>query len=89
MPLSNFKRLDIREIQPTYVNLQMNDRSFTYRKAVIDDVLINVNKFIFPIDFIILDMDESREILLILGIPFLATCKAIIDVQKGELTMRI
>ena len=49
--------------------------------GVIDDVLVKVGKFIFPMDFIILDMEEDREVPLILGRPFLATRRALIDVQ--------
>ena len=47
---------------------------------MIDDVLVKVDKFIFPTDFIMLDMEEDKEIPIILGKPFLATARAIIDV---------
>ena len=47
-----------------------------------------MNKFIFPTDFIILDMEEDKEIPIILGRPFLATGGAMIDVQKGKLKLR-
>ena len=48
-----------------------------------------MDKFIFPIDFIILDMQEDKEVPIILGRPFLATERAMIDVQKGELRLRV
>ena len=48
-----------------------------------------MEKFIFPIDFIILDMQEDKEVSIILGRPFLATGRAMIDVQKGELRLRV
>ena len=54
---------------------------------MIEDVLVKVDKFIFPTDFIVLDMEEDKEIPIILGRPFLATDKAMIDVQKGELKL--
>ena len=58
-----------------------------------EDVLVKVDKFIFkfifPTDFIILDMEEDREVLIILGRPFLTTGRTLIDVQKRELTMRV
>ena len=47
---------------------------------MIEDVLVKVNKFIFPKDFIVLDMEEDKEITIILGRPFLATGRALIDV---------
>ena len=54
-----------------------------------EDVLVKVDKFIFPADFVILDTKEDREVPMILGRPFLATIRTLIDVQKGELTMRV
>ena len=56
---------------------------------MIEDVLVKVDKFIFPADFIILDMEEDKEIPIILGRPFLATGRAMIDVQRGELKLRV
>ena len=67
----------------------MADRSLKHPKGVIEDSLVKVNKFIFPEDFIILDMKEDKEIPIILGKPFLATGKAMIDVQKEELKLRV
>ena len=58
-------------------------------RGVIEDVLVKVDKFIFLTDFIVLDMEEDKEIPIILGIPFLATGRAMIDVQKGELKLRV
>ena len=55
---------------------------------MIEDVLVKVDKFIFLIDFIVLDMEEDKEILIILGRPFLVTGRAMIDVWKGELKLR-
>ena len=55
---------------------------------VIEDVLVKVDKFIFLAYFIVLDMEEDKEIPIILGRPFLATGKAMIDVHKGELKLR-
>ncbi|KAF7812975.1 uncharacterized protein G2W53_033951 [Senna tora] len=69
--------------------LQLADRSIAYPRVVIEDVLVQVDKFIFPTDFIILDYEEDREVPIILGRPFLATGRTIIDVQKGELKMRV
>ena len=51
--------------------------------------MVKVDKFIFPADFIVLDMEEDKEIPIILGRPFLATSRAMIDVQRGELKLRV
>ncbi|XP_038885487.1 uncharacterized protein LOC120075850 [Benincasa hispida] len=55
----------------------------------IEDVLVQVDKFIFPADFVILDYEADTEVSIILGCPFLATGRVLIDVQKGELTIRV
>ncbi|XP_023887557.1 uncharacterized protein LOC111999657 [Quercus suber] len=57
MPLSVFRKLGLREVKLTTISLQLADRSFKYPRGVIEDVLVKVDKFIFPADFIVLDMD--------------------------------
>lgn len=52
-------------------------------------MLLQVDKFIFPIDFIVLDYEVDREVPIILGRPFLATRRALIDVHQRELIMRV
>ena len=86
---SIFKKLKLGEARPTTVTLQLADRSLTHPRGIIEDVLVKVDKFIFPADFIILDMQEDKEVPIILGRPFLATGRATIDVQKGELKLRV
>ena len=89
MPLSIFKRLGLGEARPTTVTLQLANRSLKHSRGVIEDALVKVDKFIFPADFIVLDMEEDKEIPIILGRPFLATGRAMIDVQRGELKLRV
>ncbi|XP_024964786.1 uncharacterized protein LOC112505062, partial [Cynara cardunculus var. scolymus] len=89
MPLSVFNTLGIREARPTTVTLQLANRSIAYPKCKIEDVLVQVDKFIFPTDFIIIDFEADKDIPIIIGRPFLATGGTLIDVQKGELTMRL
>ena len=80
MPLSMLRRLGLSEARSTTVTLQLADRSLKHPREVIENVLVKVDKFIFPVDFIVLDMEEDKEIPIILGRPFLATGKALIDV---------
>ncbi|KAH9735037.1 hypothetical protein KPL71_017612 [Citrus sinensis] len=89
MPLSMFKQLGVGECRPTTVTLQLTDRSHAYPEEKIEDVLVKVDKFIFPVDFIVLDFEADKEVPIILGRPFLATGKTLIDVKKEELTMRV
>ncbi|XP_038882360.1 uncharacterized protein LOC120073624 [Benincasa hispida] len=80
MPLSIFKKLNIGKARPTTVTLQLADRSITHPEGKIEDVLVQVDKFIFPADFIILDYEADREVPIILGRPFLAIGRALINV---------
>ena len=76
-----FEKLGLGESKPTTITLQLADRSIKYPWGIVEDVLVKVNKFIFLIDFIVLDMEEDYEVHLILGRSFLATGGALIDVQ--------
>ena len=89
MPLSVAKQLSLGELLPTTITLQMADRSMVKPEGVLEDVLVTVGKFVFPVDFIILDMEEDSQVPLRLGRPFLATGAALIDMQKGVLTLRV
>ena len=89
LPFFVFKKLGFGEAKPTTVSLQLADRSIKYPRGIIEDVLVKVDKFIFPADFIVLDMEEDQEIPIILGRPFLATGRTLIDVQKGQLILRV
>ena len=89
MPLLVVQRLSFGELTPTAITLQMADRSMAQPEGVLEDVLVKVGKFIFPVNFVIMKMEEDTQVPLLLGRPFLATGVALIDVQKGELTLRV
>ncbi|PIN02788.1 DNA-directed DNA polymerase [Handroanthus impetiginosus] len=85
MPYSIYRTLGLIEAKPTNITLQLANRSLTYPKGVIEDILVKVDKFIFPADFVALDMEADSEILIILRRPFLAIGRTLIDVQKDLL----
>ncbi|XP_016199820.1 uncharacterized protein LOC107640833 [Arachis ipaensis] len=89
VPLSLMKQFAIEELRPTRMSLQMADRSLKIPNGVVENLLVKVEKFIFSADFVILDMEEERHNSIILGRPFLAIARAIIDVEKGEMTLRV
>ncbi|XP_015949046.1 uncharacterized protein LOC107473968 [Arachis duranensis] len=68
---------------------KMQDLGSFFPLGVVEDLLVKVGLFIFPVDFVILDMEEDKNASIILGRPFLVTGRALIDVQKGELTLRV
>ncbi|XP_058784443.1 uncharacterized protein LOC131659248 [Vicia villosa] len=73
MPLSTFKKLGIGAARPTTITLPLADISICYPHRKIEDVLVRVDKFMFPADFIIMDFDADEDIPILLGRPFLAT----------------
>ncbi|XP_022883426.1 uncharacterized protein LOC111400232 [Olea europaea var. sylvestris] len=75
--------IGLREAKSTTVSLQLADRSIKHPRGICEDILVKVDKFIFPTDFIILDIEKDRDVRLILDCPFLATGRALIDVQKS------
>ncbi|XP_057760431.1 uncharacterized protein LOC130980806 [Arachis stenosperma] len=89
MPLSVMKKLQIEEVKTNRISLQLADLSIKFPVGVVEDLLVKVGPFIFPADFVILDMEEDAKSSIVLGTPFLATDRALIDVQKGELTLKV
>ncbi|XP_070008365.1 uncharacterized protein [Nicotiana sylvestris] len=89
MPYSVFKTLGIGKPRPTSMRLQMADRLIKRPLGIIDDVLVCVDKFILPADFVILDYEVDYEVSIILGRPFLAMGKELVDVEAGELTFQV
>ncbi|GJR43375.1 ribonuclease H-like domain, reverse transcriptase, RNA-dependent DNA polymerase [Tanacetum coccineum] len=61
----------------------------TYTKGIAENVLVGIDKFVFPVDFIVLDMSENIKTPLILGRPFLSTTHAKIVVFKRKINLRV
>ncbi|XP_016439624.2 uncharacterized protein LOC107765482 [Nicotiana tabacum] len=89
MPLAIYKRLCIGKARPTSMLLQLADRTVKRPSDILDDVLVQVGKFVFPADIVILDCRVDEEIPIILGRPFFATGRALIDCETRELKMRL
>ncbi|XP_070002782.1 uncharacterized protein [Nicotiana sylvestris] len=89
MPLAVYTKLGIGRARLTSMLLQLADRTVKRPTGILDDVLVQVGKFVFPANFVILDRLVDEEIPIILGRPFLATGRALIDCETGELKMRL
>ena len=61
MPLSVAKRLSLGELTPIVMTLQMADRTLAHPKGILEDVLIKVGKFIFPVDFVVIDLRKTNK----------------------------
>ncbi|KAK2431143.1 hypothetical protein QL285_029409 [Trifolium repens] len=89
MPLSLMKRIPGAVVKPIKMQITLADRSITHPYGILQDVLVRCAEFVFPADFVILDMDECVDTPVLLGRPFLATGRALIDVAMGELMLRL
>ena len=85
IPLSMLRRIGEVEVRPTHMTLQLADRSIKRPYGIVEDLLVKVDKFLFLVDFVVMDIEEDVDVPLILGRPFMKTAKVIIDVDKGKL----
>ncbi|XP_021717023.1 uncharacterized protein LOC110684893 [Chenopodium quinoa] len=86
MPYSVYQRVELGELFPTNITLQLADRSIKIPKAKVVDVPLRVGKFVIPINFVVLEMDEDANIPIILSRPFLATSGATSDVKSAKIS---
>ncbi|XP_071917169.1 uncharacterized protein [Coffea arabica] len=89
IPLTVTRQLGLKELKHTNIFLQLADKSIRHSMSILENVLIKVQKFIIPVDFVILDMEEDVNVPIILGRPFLATAGTIIDVKHGKFKFQI
>nr|GEX77186.1 reverse transcriptase domain-containing protein [Tanacetum cinerariifolium] len=89
MPFSVWKALSLPELTPTCMTLELADRSVSKPIGIAKDVSFKVGVFHFPADFVVVDFEPDPRVPLIIGRCFLKTSRALIDVHKGELTLRI
>ncbi|GJS13929.1 reverse transcriptase domain-containing protein [Tanacetum coccineum] len=89
MPYTMYEKLGLGEPKPTRMSLELADRSIEYLRGIAENVLIKIDKFILPINFVILDMREDSKIPINLGRLFLATTRAMINVFNKKITLRV
>ena len=87
LPYSVYKQLGLGELKPTNITLSLTDRSVKISKGIVEDILVKVDKFYYPVDFVVLDTglvaEGINQVPIILGRPFLATSNAIINCRNG------
>ncbi|GKD88497.1 putative reverse transcriptase, RNA-dependent DNA polymerase [Tanacetum coccineum] len=89
MPYSLFKRLRLGSLKLIKMTIEMADRSMQSPKGIKENVLLKISNFVFPVDFIILDIIEDENVPIILGRPMLATAHAKIDVYGKKISPRV
>ena len=91
MPYSVYIQLGLGELKPTNITLSLADRSVKIPKGIVEDVLVKIDKFYYPVDFVVLDTEpiasEPNHVPIILGRPFLATANAIINCRNGVMQL--
>ena len=93
MPCSVYMQLGLGELKPTPITLSLADRSVKIPKGIVKDVLVKIDKFYYPVDFVVLDIEpssnEPNHVPIILGRPFLATANAIINCRNGLMQLTV
>ena len=91
LPYLVYKQLGLGELKPTNITLSLADRSVKIPKEIVEDVLVKIDKFYYPVDFLVLDTEpianEPNHVPIILGRPFLATANAIINCRNGVMQL--
>uniref|UniRef100_A0A2N9EG02 Aspartic peptidase DDI1-type domain-containing protein n=1 Tax=Fagus sylvatica TaxID=28930 RepID=A0A2N9EG02_FAGSY len=89
LPFTVYQQMGLGDLKPTSMTLQLADRSVRTPKGMVEDVLIKIENFYYPVDFIILDIEPTLHpdngIPIILGRPFLATANALINCRNGRM----
>ncbi|GJU21028.1 reverse transcriptase domain-containing protein [Tanacetum coccineum] len=89
MPLSVWKTLSLPDLSTTRMTLELATRTVAYPAGIAEDVFVQVGKFTFPADFVVVDYEVDPRVPLILGRPFLRTAHALVDVHGEKLTLRV
>lgn len=87
--LSICEKLNLGDLRPTIMSLQLADRSVKYPIGMLENIPVRVGQFYIPTYFIVMDIKEDSDIPIIPGRPFLATVGTIIDVKQGKLTFEV
>ncbi|GKE81339.1 reverse transcriptase domain-containing protein, partial [Tanacetum coccineum] len=89
MPYSLYAKLSLETLKPTKMSVRLADKSFQYPVGIAENMLVEVGKFTFPVDFVNLEMEEDSKVPLILGRHFLYTVDAVIRVKQKQLNLRV
>ncbi|GKC23067.1 putative reverse transcriptase domain-containing protein [Tanacetum coccineum] len=89
MPFSTYTNLGLGILSHARLTIELADRTIKQPRGIAENVLVRIGKFIFPINFIILDIPEDDDVPLILRRPFLSTAHSKIDVFKRKITLRV
>ena len=91
IPFTKYERLELGELKPTKMVIQMADRSTRVPRGIVEDVLIRVGEFIYLVDFVVIETEKvfnlASQVPVILGSPFLATTNVLINCRNGMMRL--
>lgn len=89
MPYSFYKKLNLPEPRPIHMEIHLANKTMTFLRGICEDLFIKINNFVFPTNFVVLDMEEDNQVYIILGRLFLSTMRALMDNRELKLTLRV
>ena len=89
MPYSIYKKLNLDELKPTNMSLSLADKFVIYPLGILENVPTKVGKFVIPSDFVVLEMEEDLEILILFGRLFFRTVGTILDMKNRKITLKV
>ena len=89
MPKTVYQRLNLVDLKPTRMSLQLADKTVRYPEGIAEDVIVMTGKFFVPVDFVVVEMEEDTHTPLLLGWDFLTTADANINVKEGKISFDI
>ena len=92
LPKAVFDLYHVGELQPFLVELCLDDGSIRKPHGLVEDVIVRIEDCYFLVDFLVVDMKMTKDLSqapIILGRPFLVTAKAVTDLGKGEVILKV
>nr|GEW91553.1 reverse transcriptase domain-containing protein [Tanacetum cinerariifolium]GEW97038.1 reverse transcriptase domain-containing protein [Tanacetum cinerariifolium] len=89
MPYSLYAKLSLETLKPTKISVRLADRSFQYPIGIVENILVEVGKLTFSVDFVILEIKEDSKVPHILGRPFLHMIDAVIRVKQKQFNLGV
>ncbi|GKB08642.1 reverse transcriptase domain-containing protein [Tanacetum coccineum] len=89
MPYFLYQKISLETVKPTKMSVQLADRSLQYSVGITENMLVEVGKFTFSVDFVILEMEKDIKVPLILKRPILHTAEALIHIKQKQLNLGV
>jgi len=91
IPFTKYERLELGKLKLTEMIIQPADRLTRVPRRIVEDVLIGVGEFIYPVDFVVIEIenmsDLASQVSMILGRSFLATANALINYRNDMMRL--